>query len=58
MKYILIKRSSRLALYRASPSTEPDVRLFRIRLFAKLIVQLLSSVNVHIDARARKWVSL
>lgn len=31
--------SSRLALYRVSPSTEPDVRLSHIRLLAMFIVQ-------------------
>ena len=34
-------RSSRLTPYGVGPSTEPDVRLFRIRLLAKLIVQQL-----------------
>ena len=50
------KRSSRLALYRVSPSTEPDVQLSRIRLLAKFIVQQLSFIDFHIYSRLRKWV--
>ena len=42
--------SSRLAPREASPSTEPDVRLFRIRLLAKLIVQQLS-----VDTDKNSW---
>ena len=47
--------SSRLALYRASPSTEPDVRLSRIRLPAKFILQQLSFIDFHIYSRLRQW---
>ena len=52
---IFQKRSSRLALYRASPSTEPDVRLSRIRLPAKFILQQLSFIDFHIYSRLRQW---
>ena len=47
--------SSRLALYRASPSAEPDMWLSRIQLPAKLIVQQLSFIDFHIYSRLRKW---
>ena len=49
--------SSRLTPYRASPSTDPDVRLSRIRLLAKLIIQQLS-IDTDIDSRFGQGVLL
>ncbi len=47
--------SSRYAPYRAYPSQNPDVRLSRIRLFAKLIVHL-SCIYTDIYLRQRQWI--
>ena len=37
------------------PPTEPDMRRYRIRLFARLIIQSLSSIDTDIYLRCHQW---